>query len=327
MPTIYYSKLTRPISSSDDDWCGDGHAIRCSVVKGEMTIYPAGWEGDGHDFDPCLAADIIEASMEGNDYTEVDGVTGAKYRNSDDGNCTVAIVSSAATAVKDNDLSAGALFAIWLAAFALIALAFLLLRKRKQAQQAQQAPQLDDISLISNDLNGSLPEFDDPYANTTDVHQCTSKLCTMCNNSLQDPRFLHAPKRVNMKKVMEVNGICMPCDTVSPTGVDQAHGDFFNQESKDEDSDVIESPPAISHQESANTRGNIMRVPFFRAERDQPLQPVNEVAHDSEIDTELESVADDNDQTTVPPPPPLAFHPAYKQRTVYTQRDDDEESV
>jgi hypothetical protein len=70
-------------------------------------------------------------------------------------------------------------------------------------------------------------------------------------------------------------------------------------------------------------------VPFFRAERDHHLQPVNEVAHDSEIDTELESVADadDNDQTTVPPPPPLAFHPDYKRRTLYAQRDDDEESV
>jgi hypothetical protein len=292
-----------------------------------MTIYPAGWEGDGHAMDACLAADIIEASMEGNDYTEVDGVTGAKYRNSDDGNCTIVIDSSAATVVEDEDLSAAALFAIWLAAFALIALAFLLLRKRKQAQQ--QALESDDMSLISNDLNGSLPDFDDPYANTTDVHQCTSKLCTTCNNSLPDPRFLPAPKRVNMKKVIEANGICVPCDTVSPTGVDQAHGDFFNQESKNEISDVMELPPDISHQESNSTRGSIMRVPFFRAERDHHLQPVNEVAHDSEIDTELESVADadDNDQTTVPPPPPLAFHPDYKRRTLYAQRDDDEESV
>ena len=290
-----------------------------------MTFYPDGWKGDGHDMDPCLAADIVEASMEGNDYTEVDGVTGAKYRNSDDGNCTLVIDSSAATVVKDEDLSAAALFAIWLAAFALIALAFLLLRKRKQAQQ--RALESDDMSLISNDLNGSMPDFDDPYANTTDVHQCTSKLCTMCNNGLQDTRFLPAPKRVNMKKVIEANEMCMPCDTISPTGVDQTHGDFFNQESKDEHSDVMELPPDISHQESANTRGSIMRVPFFQAERDQHLQPVNEVAHDSEIDTELESVADDTDQTTVPPPPPLAFHPAYKQRTLYTQRDDDEESV
>jgi hypothetical protein len=317
-----YQQLTLPISSSDDDWCGDGHAIRCSVVKAEMTVYPAGWEGDGHDIDPCLVSDIIEESMEGNDYTEVEGVTGAEYRNSN-GDCNGEIVSSAATVVEDQDLGAGALTAIWLAALALIALAFLLLRKRKQVQQPR-----DDMSLISNDLNGSFPNFDDPYANTTDVHQCTSKVCQMCNNNMQDPRFSPAPKNVNMKKTMEANGICVPCSTVSPTGVDQAHGDFFNQESKDEGSDVMDLPPDISHKESTNSRGSIMRVPYFQAGRDQPLPPVNEVAHDSEIDTELESVADDNDQTTVPPPPPLAFHPAYKQRTpIYAERDDDEESV
>jgi hypothetical protein len=287
-----------------------------------MTIYPAGWEGDGHGIDPCLAADIIEESMEGNDYTEIDGVTGAVYRNSD-GDCSDAIVSSAATVVKDEDLSAGALFAIWLAALALIALAFLLLRKRKQAQAMR-----DDISLISNDLNGSLPNFDDPYANTTDVHQCASKLCAVCNINLEDPRFSPAPKRVNMKKFIEASGICAPCSTVSPTGVDQVNGDFFNQESKEEESEDRDSPPDISQEENANTRGSIMRVPFFQAERNGPLPSVNEIAHDSEIDTELESVADDNDNTTIPPPPPLSFHPAYQQITsAYTQRDDDEESV
>ena len=286
-----------------------------------MTIYPAGWESDGHGIDPCLFADIIKESMEGNDYTEVDGVTGAEYRNAD-GDCSGAIISSAATSVEDEDLSAGALFAIWLAALALIALAFLLLRKRKQAQAIR-----DDISLISNDLNGTVPNFDDPYANTTDVHQCTSKLCAVCNNNLQDPRFSPAPKRVNMKKFLETSGLCVPT-TVSPTGVDQASGDFFNEESKEEESEVMNLPPDISNEENMNTRGSIMRVPFFQAERNRPLQSVNEVAHDSEIDTELESVADGNDDTTVPPPPPLAFHPAYQQRTsAYTHRDDDEESV
>jgi hypothetical protein len=299
-----------------------------------MTIHPAGWEGDGHGVDPCHFADVIEVSMEGNDYTKVDGVTGAEYRNSD-GNCTGAIVSSAATVV-DEDLSAGALFAIWLAALALIALAFLLLRKqkRKQAQAVR-----DDISLISNDLDGTFPIYDDPYANTTDVHQCTSKLCAMCNNNLQDPRFSPAPKRVNMKKFLETSGLCVPVPAaVSPTGVDQASGDFFSEETKDEESkeeeskeeesEVMDLPPDVSNEEKKSTRGSIMRVPFFQAERNRPLASVNEVAHDSEIDTELESVADDNDTTTVPPPPPLALHPAYQQRTsAYTNRDDDEESV
>ena len=96
-----------------------------------MTVYPAGWEGDGRDIDPCLVSDIIEESMEGNDYTEVEGVTGAESRNSND-DCNGEIVSSEATVVEDQDLGAGALTAIWLAALALIALAFLLLRKRQK---------------------------------------------------------------------------------------------------------------------------------------------------------------------------------------------------
>lgn len=310
-----------------DDWCGDGHAIRCSVVKGEITFFPlvSGVEDVSN---PCLITEIIETSMNGNDYTRIEGVTDAKYRNSDLESCSDGIVSSAATtaAITDEDLSTGALFAIWCAVLALIGLVFLLARRRRR-----RAPPVgrDDISLISNDLNGSVYEFDDPYANTTDVHKCTSKVCPICNTRPQDPQFLPVlGGEVNMGKIQEAHGICVPASNtaVSPTSVKEVGSDFdmdrlVDKETKEEElEDHVPPPPPLPA-----SQGSIMRVPYFHAHSDQPLPPVNEMAHESD-ETELESVVDDSDNSTVPPPPPLPFHPAYQQRN-NKQRDDDEESV
>ena len=306
----------------DNDTCGDGDAVRCSVVKGEMTIYPtAGWNGDG--YDPCLATNIIELSMEGNDYTEIDHVTGAKYRNSDVEGCGV-IVASAATVTKDEDLSAGALAAIWFAALALIALAFLLVRRRRRKAVRE------DISLISDDLNGELYDFDDPYANTTDVHKCTSKVCPICNNRPQDPRFSPATKgKIDMSKIKEAHGIGRnPASNsaISPTSVNGTDAVFyknpFDDEAKVDEKEEDESadpppPPALP---ATSNKGSIMRLPYFHSHSDQPLPRINDVAHESD-ETDLDSVAHDGDNSTVPPPPPMALHPAYQ------QRDSDEESV
>mmetsp|Transcript_26128 Transcript_26128/g.56105 ORF Transcript_26128/g.56105 Transcript_26128/m.56105 type:complete len:722 (-) Transcript_26128:281-2446(-) len=312
---------------ADDEWCGDGHAVRCSVIKGEMSVYvsspawdgdghaPEDWAGDGHDkFDQCVALHIIKESMEGNDYSDVeDGVTGAAYRNSEL-KCEQAMIIGGANLViqpqEDDKLSAGAAFGILAAAAALIALAFLVARKMRRTPMEEVK---EDISLISNSLQGSLyDDHDDPYANTIDVHKCTSIYCN-CNGSGGDTTFLPAPKRVDMAKTMMANGI-------SPAAVDQANDDgFFNQEDKEEEEDYeLEQQAAhVERQASNESQGSIMRVPIlsqYEENEGRPLTPVNEIAHDSEIDTELESMADgDYDDTTIPPPPPMAFHPAYRQ--------------
>lgn len=287
-----------------------------------MTIYPtAGWNGDG--YDPCLATDIIELSMQGNDYTEIDHVTGAKYSNSDVEGCGV-VVASAATVTKDEDLSAGVLAAIWFAALALIALAFLLVRMRRRKAVRE------DISLISDDLNGELYDFDDPYANTTDVHKCTSKVCPICNNRPQDPRFSPATKgRVDMGKIKDAHGISRnpASKTVSPTSVNDTDDknpfdDELKVEEEDESADSPPPPPALP---ATSNKGRIMRLPYFHSHSDQPLPPINDVAHESD-ETDLDSVAHDCDNSTVPPPPPMTLHPAYQQRDT-KQRDSDEESV
>jgi len=272
--------------------------MRCSIVDGEMTIYPGeGWDGDGHStasafLDKCAAVGIIKESMEGNDYSEVSGVTNAEYRGSS-ADCGK-IISGANMVVEDKDeLSAGAAFGIFFAALALLALLFLIARKlrRKPAQE--------DMSLISNNLDGSLGGYDDPYANTIDVHKCSSIYCTICNGKDNETSFLPAPKKANMAKAMANNGI-------SPTAVNDTEGAFFNQDES--------SKETLEFNES---KGSIMRVPIRNQleDEDRSLSIVNEVAHDSEIDTELESVQGDahNDETTVPPPPPLSFHPAYRQ--------------
>jgi hypothetical protein len=284
----------------DDDWCGDGHAVRCTVVKGEMSVSPS-WSGDGHAaagaLDECSACEIVKDSMEGHDYTDIDGVTGAKYRNCDAECDSGTVIAGAATVVppEDEDLSGGALFAIWLAALAAIALLALLLA-RKRRSNAQEVN--DDMSLISNDLNGNhIGDYEDPYANTIDVHKCTSIYCN-CNSKLNETTFLPAPKTVDMARTKSDNGLSPP-------------GAAVNQLSNEE-----EEPVQDDAANEVEHNGSIMRMPFaYQSDEttDRPLTPVNEIAHDSEIDTELESVADDD--TNIPPPPPIAFHPSYNKQS------------
>eukprot|EP00578_Thalassiosira_sp_NH16_P012976 CAMPEP_0181118984 /NCGR_PEP_ID=MMETSP1071-20121207/23365_1 /TAXON_ID=35127 /ORGANISM="Thalassiosira sp., Strain NH16" /LENGTH=995 /DNA_ID=CAMNT_0023203511 /DNA_START=260 /DNA_END=3247 /DNA_ORIENTATION=- len=317
---------------ADNDYCGDGNAVRCTVINGEMSVIVSKQDIDSesHDFDECEVLKLIKESMEDKDYSkDVDGVSGAKYRNSDV-DCGK-IIAGAAIVVQaeDDSLSAGAAFGMLAAAAALLALLFLLAGKFKR-KSPPPTPVRDDISLISNSLNGSMYDDKiDPYANTIDVHKCTSIYCD-CNKGGLGTTFLPAPKCVNVDiaKTMMDNGI-------SPTAVDQVDGKFFNP-SKDEDDSEADQASGLKQQDlslfdqasdieqqsdqvSSETRGSIMRVPIRSQlddqDQDRPLTPVNEIAHDSEIDTELESVADDNDYSTVPPPPPLSSHPAYGQES------------
>ncbi|KAL7534974.1 hypothetical protein ACHAXR_006184, partial [Thalassiosira sp. AJA248-18] len=350
---------------ADDDWCGNG-AVRCSVVKGEMNFHvdtfnldddgwfgdahdaeggawagdghddidagdahdaeSGAWAGDGHDdIDACDASNIIKDSMEGKDYSEVDGVTKAEYRNSDlecDGGGGT-IIAAKTTFVEDDGVGAGAAFGMLMAAAALIALAFFVTRRRRR-QPIPEEVMKEDISLVSGDLNGTFfSDREDPYANTIDVHKCTSIFCN-CNGNLSETTFLPAPTKVNMAETMAANGI-------SPTAVNEADNEFFEEE--DELATGIPTDleeQANTGRESPTAHDSIMRVPIRsqNEESDRPLTPVNEIAHDSEIDTELESMAGDNDETTVPPPPPLSFHPAYRQGSrVATLESDDEISI
>lgn len=265
-----------------------------------MSVSPT-WSGDGHAasaFNACTACNIVKDSMEGQDYSHIDGVTGVKYRNCDAECESGKVITGAATVVQpeDDDLSGGALFAIWLAALAVIALlALLLARKRRKSQEVN-----EDMSLISNDLDGDqYGDTEDPFANTIDVHKCTSIYCN-CNSKSKETTFLPAPRTVDMARTMSDNGLSPPSAIV-------------HQKTNEETSDVI------THE----SRGSIMRMPLaYQSEEtsDRPLTPVNEVAHDSEIDTELESVADDD--TNIPPPPPIAFHPSYNK-----QQSNDEISI
>ena len=285
------------------------------MVKGEMSVFPS-WGGDGHAagaFGACSACGIVKDSMEGQDYSDIEGVTGAKYRNCDAECDSGTVIAGAATVVppQDDDLSGGALFAIWFAALAAIALlALLLARKRRKPQEVN-----EDMSLISNDLDGNhYGDYEDPYANTIDVHKCTSIYCN-CNSKSNETTFLPAPKTVDISRTMSENGLS-PLSAVINQRTHEKSSDL-NQEPAQEDSN-------LEYQTATNeSRGSIMRMALAYQEEtsDRPLTPVNEIAHDSEIDTEQESVADD--ETNIPPPPPIAFHPSYNKG----QQSNDEISI
>lgn len=329
--------IVYPLASdwADDGWTGDGS----EVDGGVATI----WNGDGHGtIDACEAADIIEQSMEGQDYSQdVEGVTGAEYRNSDL-DCDQTIIGGANIVVAENEeLSAGAAFGILAAAVALIALLFMLankMRRKSDIEEMHVIPEDNDMSLISNDLDGDFFEEsgmkDDPYANTIDVHKCTSIYCN-CNKNAINTTFLPVPRKVNMAKTMAAHGI----DVDSPTGVtalNESATTYFDQAGDDGDEEELinlNDMPASEEEMMTPQQGSIMRAPISpHFDNDRPLTPLMEVAHDSDIDTELESVAEYDDITmddsTVPPPPPMSMHPTYGQGSdqVNVTRDGDSDS-
>jgi hypothetical protein len=291
-----------------------------------MTIY----DDNGSFRDACEASGVIEDAMDGQNYSDdVDGVNSAEYRNSDE-DCGK-IVAGAATVVEEkNELSAGAAFGILFAAAALLALALLIYNKLRRKPQSRQA-----IPLISNNLDGS-PYGDNRYGNTIDVHKCTSIYCN-CNKGLDETAFLPAPSPRTSSKMIAKS---MAAHGISPTAVDEAPG-FNEEEAKEEEDARLDTLVADPDLERQSARGSIMRVPILSqlgrsksgggessGEEVRSLSTVNEVAHDSDIDTENEG--DELDETsTVPPPPPLAFHPGYDRKSgnVEQVKSDDEASI
>ena len=262
--------------------------------------------------------------MEGQDYSEVDGVTHAAYRHTDlecgkiISGANIVVVES-----KNEGLSAGAAFGILMLALALLALIYKKTRRRRR-----EMPEKEDFSLISNSLNGSYLDAPDPYANTIDVHKCTSLFCN-CNNAMSDTTFLPAPSpsKVNMAQTMAAHGVSAAAfedATLYPEEEEKVEEGAYDE---DTTAGVVPPPmPGGDEEEFVPVQDSIMRQQY--AEHDRPLTPVNEIAHDSEIDTEMESMAGDADDTTVPPPPPLAYHPAYQQGSgVAVMQSDDEISI
>jgi len=276
--------------------------------------------------DACAAADLIEDSMKDQDYAEdVAGVTDVEYRGSP---ACARIVGGAAAVVApaDDGISAAAFFGLLFAAAALAALALLaarrLRRRSKEDGTARDLP--EDFSLISNDLDGDFFERkqEDPRASTVDVHTCKSIYCN-CNKdkALSGTTFLPVDcRKVDLASVVAAQGI-------SPTGVDAADGPSFGGRDSRASGSLGEA--------SAASRDTILRVPI-RAQMEPdhedggpaPLSPVSEIAHDSQIDSELdESVGDI--ETVIPPPPPLESHPAYPdpERWEATRRSDSDDEM
>jgi hypothetical protein len=134
-----------------------------------------------------------------------------------------------------------------------------------------------------------------------------------------------------MGTIQEAHGIGRnsASKTVSPTSVNDTDAVFYKNPFDDyeakvekEDESADSPPPALP---ATSNKGSILRLPYFHSHSDQPLPPINDVAHESD-ETDLDSVAHDGDNSTVPPPPPMALHPAYQERGT-KQRDSDEESV
>mmetsp|Transcript_12867 Transcript_12867/g.27809 ORF Transcript_12867/g.27809 Transcript_12867/m.27809 type:complete len:205 (-) Transcript_12867:306-920(-) len=193
-----------------------------------------------------------------------------------------------------------------------------------------------EMSLISNSLDGSFLDSPckDPYASAIDVHKCTSIYFSTYNNKpLSEPHFLPVPRKVDMSKTMMANGM-------SHTVVNQADSKFFDEdpaldttadssELEEDAFDAGEQQARVHNDGSTMKQGSIMRVPIFQQEGDRPLTPVNEIANDSEFDTEIsdDEGTEMDGSTTIPPPPPLNFHPAYRQGTGDVQLTDSNDEI
>lgn len=255
------------------------------------------------DMTSCDYNEVIKSSMEGADFSQVDGVEKVHYTGSA-GSCdgAAAIIGAPVAVVGEEGLSAGAMIGIAALAAALAALALLAARRRRRKDTM--IPLDDDFSLVSTNTDnegrflGAMGN--DPFASTVDVHKCASMYCN-CNKGLSDTTFIPVPQDgINKKQLGALT---------SPQGVDEAQ-DFFPEEPQDDDNEIEEAQD-----------NNIMRVPPASLYRS--LTPVNEVPHDSEIDTEIDS---EGEEDTVPPPPPPPLPSNYDSRQL-PLTDSDEMSI
>ena len=313
---------------AEDEVCSSDNAGHdCSIIKGEMSFHST------HDsLSGCDYSDIIKYSMEGKDFSQVEGVNNIKYIESGSScNYAGALESNEA---QEESLGAGAMFGIAAAAAVLAALALLMARRLRNDKEydTMQAPAIsrDEISLVSVDSNfegrflGAVES--DPFASTVDVHKCTSMYCN-CNKGLSETTFIPAPRGADIKKAMkEMSG-------TSPQGVHEAENEFFPEEEPSPTDDLLDEVRRYAKAQDS-TPDNIIRVnsTVFQTspETHRSLSPVNEVSHDSEIDTEYESEGEDDD-IPPPPPPPLPQNVTplrqRQQRELYSLADSDEMSI
>jgi hypothetical protein len=155
-----------------------------------------------------------------------------------------------------------------------------------------------DLISVDTDFEGNRFGANDPFASTVDVHKCTSMYCN-CNKGGTGTTFIPAPKKSNIDKVIQKQGL----DTTSPTGVDEAEAQgFFVGDPEPLEAVSMDSEDASLSQNSSQPQDSIIRAEATSEER--ALTPVREIAHDSEIDTEFESDGEE-DLESIPPPPPL----------------------
>lgn len=280
-----------PSGSGSDSSHSDSHSAASTLNAHQVMASDSGSGDSGSGFDACGGATLIHDSMQGNDYSSVDGVKSVVFKEKK--SCPVIAASKAAVLVEEEEDNTALLVGVPLAAALLVALALLIARKFRDERE--------EFSLAS-DLDDFMGPPEDPYASTIDVHKCTSMYCS-CNKGLGNVSFLPAPVKVDLNQTRAAAGLC----PVAPTTDDVDLWQY--PESKDADSDTVTAV------QNGSTNGQVpapeMNVPVAEAPDDtrsylpveqRPLTTVNEIAHDSDIDTELESVAEDD--ASIPPPPP-----------------------
>lgn len=254
-----------------------------------MTVY-----ADAHEMGACDYSSIIQASMDTADLSSIDGVKEVEYLESGS-SCADSskIISGEAAVVEDEGLTAGAMVGLAMLAAFIAAAALLLARKLRRKSASDR-----DFDLISvdTDFEGRGLGSTDPFASTVDVHKCTSMYCN-CNKGGAGTKFLPAPRKSNMDKVIKKQGL----DSSSPTGVDEADAQGFFVGDPEPLETVSMNSDEVSH-DSSQPKDDIIRAD--PQPDDRALTPVREIAHDSEIDTEFESDGEE-DLESIPPPPPL----------------------
>jgi len=240
----------------------------------------------GSEFDACDGATLIHDSMQGNDYSNVDGVKSVTFKEKT--NCP-AIVAAKAAVVEEEEDNTAMLVGIPLAAALFVALALLVARRMRDDRE--EFP-------LSSGLDDFMGPPEDPYANTIDVHKCTSMYCN-CNKALENVSFIPAPREVDLAQARAYAGL----PAVTNTTADE--GDWFPEEkARDADSDTVTGV----HNGSTNGQVPVVEAPddsrSYLPVEQRPLMTVSEIPHDSEIDTELESLEGGDDATSIPPPPP-----------------------
>ena len=235
-----------------------------------------------HGIDACGGSTLIHDSMAGNDYSDVDGVKNVEYK--ENLSCPAPVIVAAKATVNEGpttgQIAGGVIGAVLFAALAL-----LLARKMRRKDEREEFS-----------IGSSLDLEPNPYSSTIDVHKCTSMYCN-CNRGLENVSFIPAPRNGDIAKARTAAGLA------PATPLDE--GNWYPDASRisDAGSDADAQVPREPEMQAPVSEIGTRRLPVEQ----RPLTTVSEIPHDSEIDTELESLEDD-DATSIPPPPPMGFH-------------------